>query len=453
MMKIMILIFFYIVIMFVSPALAAPKMDGQVILQYIHEDNRDLGSGDAEPSSSFSEQLYIGLRNTIDRYRSWRMSGRAFNINSHNAFNTDDGEPSNPIVDPNGAFLELREAYYRDKAFMPGIDLQIGRQRLREPRALWWGDNLDLVKLSFKTDKGSGFLGAGEDLGSYRTEQRELARDEKRFRILGEYRHNYSQSQWLEPRFVFEHDHSGEYSAGDVVSYDELDRDDLTGLYAGLRGTGVFEDRYNLHKLFYRGDVIGLTARNSEQEVSSSNGSYQIDSIHKENIAGLAIDGGVSVQPWQDGIVFKAGYAMGSEDFRQTGLEGGTSRNDLERHAQRNYGEVFRPELSNMHIATVGFVYPIDNVWVLGADYYHYMQLEKENDVRRSGLRADPNGMDKALGQELDLRLTADLDNIISVHGLRGVQWRSVVGVFDPGRAYGNDNDAIRVFSEFRVRF
>ena len=88
-------------------------------------------------------------------------------------------------------------------------------------------------------------------------------------------------------------------------------------------------------------------------------------------------------------------------------------------------------------------------------DYYRYAQAEKEDDVRRSGLRADPDGLSADLGQAIDVEITADLDRFIPIQGLRGVQWRTVGGAFDPGEAFaaGNDNAAYRLFSELRVRF
>lgn len=439
-----------------SYAHAATKVDSQIIMQYIHEDNRDLGTGNASVSDSLSEQFYLGVRGHIDRYRSWRVAGRVFNINSRNAANTiDDGEPSKPITSADDRFLELREAYYRHRNIASGLDLQIGRQRLREPRGLWWGSDNDLLKLSYKTKQGDGFIALGEDLGSYRTGQAEIARDDGRFRVLGEHRYEYRQDHWIEPRFVFEHDHSGERSVGAALSREDIDREDLTGLYAGLRAKGAATDRYGLHKFFYRADVIGLGGKQSVETLRGNNGAYIVDAVKDEGIGAWAFDGGVSAQPWESGVVFKAGYAMGSKDFRQTGLEGGSSRTDLERHANRNYGEAFRPELANMHIVTMGVTYPVNAVWTVGGDYFRYRQVDTDNDVRRSGLRAAPNGQDSDLGQEVDVRITADLENIIPVKALRGVQWRTVGGAFDPGDAYahGNDDMALRVFSELRVRF
>ncbi len=442
----------------VPPAYAEIKTDGAVILQYIHEDNRDLGSSDALPSDSLAEQLQIGVRNNLDKYRYWVGRARYFNINSHNLDRTDEGDPSNPIVKGDDQFLELRELYYAQKNIWPGTELKIGRQRLREPRALWWNADSDLIRLSYKDKKNAGFIAAGEDLGSYRTGTEEFARDKNRFRVLGEYSYEYRPQHKIEPRFVFEHDHSDGHETGALISYDDIDREDLTGAYFGLRGTGIFDD-LDGYKIAYRGDVIGLAGRQDVEEEQSSGGAYLINSQERNSVRAWVLDGGIAVMPWQEGFVLRVGYAMGSGDkpgghdtqFRQTGLEGGSSRMELERQAQRNYGEVFRPELSNIQIANVAAAYPVSSALELGLSYFHYTQIEKDNDVRRSGLRADPNGLDASLGQEIDVSAVTNLDKVLPVSG---VTWRNVGGMFMPGDAYDdNDDAALRLFSEVRIRF
>lgn len=429
---------------------AETKIDGSVIFQYIGEDNRDLGYNDQGNTQSFSEQLQMRYRRTLDKKRYIVANGRVFNINSSGLQNSiDEGDPSNPIVSADDSFLELRELYYGQKDIGKNLELRIGRQRIREPRSLWWNSDNDLVAIYYKDKSQKGFVAAGEDLGSYRLGMEELPRDEKRFRIIGEYSRAVTSGLTLEPRFVFEHDHSGK----DNISSLQTDIDDLTGLYAGIRAAGTIQGEESA-KLFYRADIMGVTGR------------QYVEAIDDENtLSAWAMDYGVSVMPWKDGIVLNANIAFASGDsddqnkneFRQTGLEGGSSRSELERTAQRNYGEVLRPELSNIQVISAGVVYPVHPAWEFGLSYYHYTQMKADDNLRRAGLRADPDGNSTDLGQEVDVTVVGDLDSFFPKENrfLRGIQWRSVGGVFDPGDAFenGNDDPALRVFSELRLRF
>lgn len=144
--------------------------------------------------------------------------------------------------------------------------------------------------------------------------------------------------------------------------------------------------------------------------------------------------------PWRP-YVF-AGYAFGSGDrnpnnrtdreFRQTGLHDNNARL-FGNASYRYYGELLRPELSNLHVLTLGFgVLPLE--W-LSVDfvYHEYRQDTTSPRLRDTELRQRPNGLSRDLGREFDMvigleevfgRFDAELD----------------VGYFEPGSAFDTNN-------------
>lgn len=123
-------------------------------------------------------------------------------------------------------------------------------------------------------------------------------------------------------------------------------------------------------------------------------------------------------------------------DFRQTGYQ---DNNDkfFGVASFRYYGELFRPELSNLHICTVGV--GIRPVRWLSCDllYHRYRQHTRSTTIRDSDLRADPNGLSRDIGEEIDLIVGLD-----DIFGHMDVEID--VGYFVPGSAFDvNDHPAL----------
>jgi hypothetical protein len=101
--------------------------------------------------------------------------------------------------------------------------------------------------------------------------------------------------------------------------------------------------------------------------------------------------------------LFTLGYAVGSGDknpeggpdraFRQTGLQA----NDEE---FRTYGELLRPELSNLSIPILAIQFPILSKSHVEFAYRHFRQLYAVPFLRDARIEAEPNGINKNIGQE-----------------------------------------------------
>ena len=135
------------------------------------------------------------------------------------------------------------------------------------------------------------------------------------------------------------------------------------------------------------------------------------------------------------------GYAFGTGDsnsedgkdknFRQTGLQG--NEGDFNGVVDfKYYGEVFDPELSNMSIFTAAFGLNPNEETSIDLVFHHYRQTKASVEIRDSAIDAEPDGLNKSLGNEIDLIL-----------GYEGFGERIAVGVFFgyfiPGNAYPSE--------------
>ena len=447
---------------------------GGASVQYISEHKDDLGTNPArdDTQDSLSEQLYVSADLRTSEDLQFYFSGRALNIDGETGFTDDNDEDNDAAVDQ--GFLELRELYVLNRNLF-GVTpwyLQAGRQRLREPRALWWNSDNDLIKVGYDSSLLKGFIAAGEDTTSWRTGRGTdyMRDDENRFRVMGETSWQYSYNHFLEGRVLYENDHSGTTATGGSVSATDMDREDQDMVWFGARLAGTTKNiPAALGSLKYRADLVGLTGEeNIESSVASATpGVNTVTGNNKRDVNAWAFDGDITfVPPKMRGLALTAGYAFGSGDgsttgdssaFRQSDIQGSSSRVGLERQAQRHYGEVLRPELSNIHILSAGAGYPLSAATDIGLTYYYYHLDEEATGLRYSGITAPVNGRDGSLGHAADLALNVGLTDEFDLQTpyIDDIGFRFVVGGFTPGDAYeptGNDN-SYRLFTELKVRF
>lgn len=445
-------------------------VDARLTLQYIAEEDTDLGTTAENGSDSFSQQLQ--LLTGVDFTENWFgfFHGRALNIDGESGFDDDTGNS----ISANQSFFELRELYVEKKNLfnvLP-LSLQVGRQRIREPRALWWNSDNDAVRLNYNSSLLNGFVAVSENLSSYRSNTDSDFRqdDEDRLRFLGEGSWQYRYNHFLEGRLLFEDDHSGVEAPGTIVNVANRDIEDQELAWAGIRATGSFLNMPAAHMLKYRADLIGVYGEETNITSVAGPGTDQrtVTGSMDRDVRAWAFDGGAIVDPASEGgAVFTLGYAFGSGDdsagtgtnheFRQTDMQGSSSRIGLERQQQRNYGEVLRPELSNLHVLSAGGAYPVSDATDVSLTYFYYHLDEDATSLRSSGVSAPLNGTDKSVGQGLDFIVNVNVGEQFDVDlpFAKRTDFRFVAGSFFPGDAYepGASEDAYRLFSEIRFRF
>ncbi|NCO02884.1 MAG: alginate export family protein [Alphaproteobacteria bacterium] len=448
------------------------RVRGTVLTQYTAEENFDLGQRDTdfESSNIIDSRLGIFFYSTenITTYTEFRGFGSTGEASS----NTDDDEDER-----DDAFLEMRRAWVEfDNIFnTPSLSLKVGRQRFREDRTILWNRDTDAIRLSMDTTMTNGFLALANNFSNYRVgKDSDFEEDEKdRLRLLGEVERYLHKDFSLSARFLYENDYSGTENIGATIDGNDRDDEDFNLTWAGIRAKGVIPapEQKGISNIKYRADALTVIG---EETVTSSAGiagstNRTVTANMDRNVFGWAVDGEVNIAlnaPLRP--VFKLGYAYGSGDddgtgtngaFRQTDLHGNTSIFDsaFTTDTQRNYGEVFRPELSNIHVLNTGVSFPLYSHSDLHVNYYRYWLAQEQTSLRSSSISAPTNGTDQYLGQEIDLGINIRLGEEIDFDTdfLNNSALRFRFGAFEAGDAYGNGEDerAYRGTAEFRIGF
>jgi TPR repeat protein len=460
-----------------SPPIIPPRKPYRFVAdaktQFLAEDNLDLGTRSAESETSFLADARLGVyfypSETITTY----LEGRAI---TNTGLASSDNEDSNDTAD--STYGELRQAWVEfDRIFgNPLLSIKAGRQRFYEERAVMWNRDVDALRLNLDSTLTSGFLAVGHNFNNYRIGDNDefLGAEKERLRFLGEVSRKLSMDHTLEARFLYENDYSDAENTGSIVSPEDRDNEDAQLLWGNIRLKGEFKTPDTFFSgLEYRLDGLMVTGEetviNSSAIANTANRlvTGQVD----RNVMGWGMDTAVVLHmdaPLSPSLTF--GYAFGSGDddttgrgdnhaFRQTDLEGNSSRrpNAESSFASRNYGEVLRPELSNIHVLQTGVSIPVLNASQINLTYFNYHLDEENSGLRSSGINAPLNGTDSYLGQAVDVELNVDMDETFHLTQPLLTQSSSRVrlGVFQAGEAFGaaEDEYAFRGTLEFRIKF
>jgi alginate production protein len=147
-------------------------------------------------------------------------------------------------------------------------------------------------------------------------------------------------------------------------------------------------------------------------------------------------------------------YAFGSGDgnpddrvdrrFRQTGLQENEARfNGVTR--VKYYGELLDPELSNLLIFTGGIGIRPTRRSSIDLVYHYYLQDKVSTSIRGAELDADPSGISKRLGSEIDL--------VVGYEELRDIDLKWVLGYFIPSKAFPKADGSLFVNFEVEWEF
>lgn len=373
---------------------------GEIQIDFELEDNYDLDEGENE--DTFEADTSIILEGLFDLGRSpeghWRYifaKGR-----TAKAYVIFDENRDRHLVEQTQ--LEELHLYWERPAGLP-FDVRVGRQDFDEEREWLFDENLDAVRVS--------------------TEVGDLEFEYSWSTYLGDAPRGKSDilNQMLFTRWRY--DRKSYFSLYFIDIRDDS-RADVSPFYLGAR---IYGDH---RRWFYWADYSRL---------DGVEGTNKLD--------GHALDVGIAHQfrdlPLRPYIY--GGYAFGTGDGKATGRTDRTYRqtgyhDNNHRYfgvaSFRYYGELLDPELSNLHITTVGVgIRPSDSTSI-DLVYHYYRQDERSTTLRDTQLRASPSGLDRDIGQEVDL--------IFGVDDL----WEHLdieldLGYFRPGSAFAAvDDDA-----------
>jgi hypothetical protein len=340
--------------------------------------------------------------------------------------------------------LEIRRGqswiYY---SFLPdsGLALQIGRQNLQERRSWWWDVDLDAARLHFRRPMIVAELGIAKEVFPVSLDDDIPAEQEDVIRGFGRWDWQWRSSQHLEFFWLSERDRSDSYQDNIVIREEFEDVRDAELDWLGARTTGRWKKK-PLGTFFYWVDAANVSGTETLTDFSETgDGLIQANGSSQVDVRGWAIDTGLTFRPRKNRqLSFTASYAIGSGDddsdpfrdrsFRQTGLN---SNKDKNRGVTRfrYYGELLRPELSNLRVLTFAIGQRL--LWASSLElvYHNYQQVYADTILRSARIDTPLTGENKDVGYEIDL--------VIGIEEWQQWELKFVGSAFFAGDAYGPD--------------
>lgn len=295
------------------------------------------------------------------------------------------------------------------------FSLQVGRQNFREDREWWWDRDLDAFRVHYDLPRFHAEVALAQELMPISTEDNGIdPKLNKVFRLLGHSAWLWAEKQRLDGFFLYNLDHSKTHRVGSTVRPDREDESDANLVWIGGRASGEHSlARWGSLDYHVQGGWVGGTERLLKFD-DNSDGKNSVTSRRKHRVSGWGFDSALTWEmplPWRPTLTL--GYAFGSGDrksgrtdtaFRQTGLQDNQGKyNGVKRF--RYYGDLLRPELSNLHIWTADLGFRFWRSSSFDLVYHHYQQVHAASSLRDVRLDIDPQGKRRGIGQEWDLVL------------------------------------------------
>ena len=355
------------------------------------------------------------------------------------------------------AGLELNALWLlKTRLFDTPLAVQIGRQKMQERRNWWWDEDIDAVRLHYFGSKVRGFIGVGQvnalnlsTLGRVDPGERGL------LRAFGTAEWEWKKRNTFSVFALHQNDRTNRYALGQLVNRADADKQDANLTWFGARARGCLKAKLP-RRICYWGDIARLRGTDISYNLNRVDPQNSaVNRLTTRNVRGWAYDVGTSIElPFTFKPYLTLGYAWGSGDPAKThGLDGafrqsGFHKNDgkfrgLTRF--RYYGEVLRPNLSNIAITTAALGIPIRKDSWIEAVWHSYRQPVANNSISGSKLDRDPNGISKSLGDEFDL--------ILSHRPASGWIFELTSGAFRAGSAFGPEEGRLAGLVELKIDY
>lgn len=329
---------------------------------------------------------------------------------------------------------------YFDRLGGSGFSLQAGRLNLAEAREWWWDDDLDGLRLLHDHGAWHSELMLARELLRERSDQPDIdAELDGITRLAGRVSWLWAPKQTLEVLFLHASDSSGTQGLGTRLPSWQEDGSDARLTWVGVRALG---DRSlgNHGELRYWVDAAWVRGRETLIDYDDDGDFITVDDITHRKVRGAAYDLGVSWEtrlPARPSFTLGQAWASGDGDgsdgidhtFRQTGLHNNKWRyHGVNRF--RYYGELLRPELSNLTVTTAGIGLSLGNARSLDLIHHRYRQDHATRSLRDARVSPSLTGRSRDVGEALDL-----------VFGSR--EWTHMdlslaLSTFRAGQAYGS---------------
>ncbi len=323
---------------------------------------------------------------------------------------------------------------YWANVFGSGVGIQLGRQRFRETREWWWDENLDALRLRWAGTKLAAELSIAKPVHDKRffSGVNDPEKDGQQL-VLVTTSWAWSPDHRIDLFGLWQNDTSPREAVGTRIEGDREDESDLSAVWFGVRSSGDFAD--DVGSGHYWIDVAGVKGVENLYDFQPAGRTRSVVSQHRQSrLMAWAADLGVTIgshSRYSPAITLSYAFGSGDKDpdddvnheFRQTNLRDNNGRFEgVSRF--RYYGELFRPELSNLHIVTAGLGWPLFGSSSIDFVWHRYHQFTTSNRLRDTRLRTSPSGLKGNLGDEFDLILALEEWNRLEVE-LVGALFRS----------------------------
>lgn len=335
------------------------------------------------------------------------------------------------------------------------LAVQVGRQRLRERREFWWDDTVDGARLLYFGENFTAFAGVGVPVVNLSTRGRTDPEDSALIRVFANAAWEWTNRQHLELYALHQIDRSRGYNIGETVQAERADDADANLTWTGARVRGCVRPGF-VRRICYWADIARVRGSETAFEFNDfGRDQLVVDAINGTRVRGWAYDiGGNFELPLPLRPVLTLARASGSGDrpgtpgvnyaFRQTGLHGNDARyRGMARF--RSYGEVLRPDLSNIRVSTVALGLPLGEHGWLETLWHRYRQPFADDRVRNSPIGENPDGIDPRLGEEFDI--------VLSHRPRGGWEFELTAGAFRAGPAFGPEQDRWAGLVEVKVDY
>lgn len=308
------------------------------------------------------------------------------------------------------------------------------------------------MRLDYGGAEWDAYVGLAEELARTDTSQDfiEPESDDVR-RLIMHAGWRRSEALQLDAFALVQRDHSGNPPPGTTLAPGREDESDLDARWLGLRVSGTLVPDAALG-VRYWADIAGVSGDETLVEFAElPGGRSRATEIEERRLRGQAVDLGTAWSlPIAGDPELRLGYARGSGDrdpddgtdraFRETGL-----RDPDE--AFRLYGELLRPELSNIRVATVALEFTALPGVRTTLGYHGFRQVHAAAALADTRLELEPTGESRDLGDELSL--------VVEIGRLGALELELAAAVFRAGDAFGAaaGRRASSLFAQLRYGF
>ncbi|WDT78006.1 MAG: alginate export family protein (plasmid) [Candidatus Manganitrophus sp.] len=392
-----------------SPALSfeiTPRfsMGAKLGMNFQRRANRDLDDAEEDDRTDTEASLDLAAQLILTRDILFFVD---LDFSDERLFRDDEGRTER---ETKGQFDRLYLLW--ERFLFPSLDLQVGRQRFNDAREWLYDEELDAVRLFYTKDPFDLELSVGTNLLDPEEPEEKI----RNYVLYGTYQFGRKEKISL-------------YGVAQRDPTDAERNPNFVGLL--WRGKAIKDQKYWL-------EIASLSGREGSTRLSG----YAFDFAWTSRFDS-------PLEP-----SFTIGYAFGSGDsdreegadrnFRQTGLQDNEAKFNGVRKF-KYYGELFDPELSNMRIRTLGFgIIPFEK-FSFDLVYHSYSLVYSDVELRDVGIREDPSGRSKDLGQEVDL--------IVGLKMTPQVLLEISTAAFIPGKAFSDSGNAYSGELTVRVSF